>query len=225
MTTDILTHEFRNREFYFNNTKDAPALINEIFNDNYRVLQSKIEFGKGDVILDLGANEGMFSILLSKLFPLSRIIALEPVPRTYFQLMRNIGLNGCTNIEAYNFGVGKPNQFTAVLNVSKDFSGGSTSLCTYNPAHHDKTVVSLLSLDRVFENYKISRCKLLKMDIEGMEYEVLYPSTVLPLIDAMVIEVHYNHNLEFQGRRPDGLITWVGNRVRLIHVVFCQMAE
>lgn len=226
MTTDqILTHEFQSHKFYFNATPDAPALIAEIFGDNYHVIQSKLEFGAGDVILDLGANEGMFSILMSKLFPLARIIALEPVPRTYYQLMRNIGLNGATNLEAYNVGVGRPNQYTSTLNVSKDFSGGSTSLCAYNPDHHDKTEVSVMSLDEVFRMYNIERCKLLKVDVEGAEYEVLYPSTILPRVDNMVFECHYNRRLEFAGRRPDGLITWVGNRVKLIHVEMCQMAE
>jgi FkbM family methyltransferase len=225
MTDQIITHEFQSHKFYFNNTKDTPALIKEIFSDNYKVIESGLQFGAGDTILDLGANEGMFSILMSKLFPLARIISLEPVPRTFFQLVRNKGLNGCTNIEAYNVGVGKPGQHTSTLNVSKDFSGGSTSLCTYNPDHHYATEVSVMSLDEVFELYKIDRCKLLKMDIEGMEYEVLYPSTILPRVDNMVMECHYNRRLEYQGRRPDGLITWVGNKVRLIHVEICQMAE
>jgi FkbM family methyltransferase len=226
MTTDqIITHEFQSHKFYFNNTPDAPALIAEIFADNYHVLNSKMEFRPDDVILDLGANEGMFSILLSKLFPLTRIISLEPVPRTYFQLVRNIGLNACTNISAYNAGVGKPGQHTSTLNVSKDFSGGSTSLCEYNPDHHFATEVNVMSMDEIFQMYKIERCRLLKMDVEGVEYEVLYPCTILPLVDFMVFETHMNRKLEYAGRRMDGLINWVSNRTQLLHVELCKMAE
>lgn len=225
MSDQILTHEFRDQEFYFNDTKDAPALIQEIFADNYKVLEKNIEFSPGDIILDIGANEGMFSIMMAKLYPHALVIALEPVPRTYYQLMQNIGLNGCANIDSYNIGVGKPGQKTTMLNVSKDFSGGSTSLCEYNPDHHDKTEVGLISLDETFELYGIDRCRLLKMDIEGSEYDVLYPSTILPKVDYMVIEIHHNHRLEFLGRRVDGLVTWLSNRTNLVYVQLCGMAE
>lgn len=225
MTDQIITHEFQSHKFYFNATRDAPALIQEIFADNYKVLEKNIEFNPGDIILDIGANEGMFSIMMAKLYPHARVIALEPVPRTYYQLVRNIGLNGCMNIDSYNIGVGKPGQKTTMLNVSKDFSGGSTSLCEYNPDHHDKTEVSLLSLDEVFELYGIDRCRLLKCDCEGMCYDIFYLTKVLPKVDYMVIEIHINHKLEFKGRRPDGLITWLSNRTNLIHAQLCKMAE
>lgn len=225
MTDQILINEFHGQKFYFNDTKDAPALIKEIFSDNYKALEKNIEFKPGDVILDIGANEGMFSIMMAKLYPHAHVIALEPVPRTYYQLIRNIGLNGCTNIDPYNIGVGKPGQKTTMLNVSKDFSGGSTSMCEYNPDHHDKTEVGLISLDEAFELYGIDRCRLLKMDIEGAEYDALYPSTVLSRVDFMTFECHSNHRLEFLGRRMDGLVTWVSNKTQLIHVELVKMAE
>ena len=76
----MIEHDFRGHKFYFKETKDAPLLIQEIFADNYGVLAKGIEFRQGDVILDVGANEGLFSILMSKLYPQTRIIALEPVP-------------------------------------------------------------------------------------------------------------------------------------------------
>lgn len=225
MTDQIITHEFQSHKFYFNATRDAPALIQEIFADNYKVLEKNIEFNPGDIILDIGANEGMFSIMMAKLYPHARVIALEPVPRTYYQLVRNIGLNGCMNIDSYNIGVGKPGQKTTMLNVSKDFSGGSTSLCEYNPDHHDRIEVNLVSLDEAFGLYGIDRCRLAKIDAEGMEYEILYGATVLPRVDFMTMEIHNNHKLEFLGRRMDGLVTWVSNKTQLIHVDLCKMAE
>lgn len=221
---DILTHEFKGQKFYFQNTPTAQALINEIFSDNYEVLKNGIEFLPGDVILDLGACEGMFSVMLSKLFPKTRIIALEPVPSTYFILLKNIGLNGTTNIEPYNVGLGKGK---GELFVSKDLSntGGSSSLFTFDPESHIKVAVNLIPLDDVFDLYKIKRCKLLKMDIEGAEYDVLYGSTILPRVDFATMEIHANRRLDFQSRRPDALAVWVSHQTKLFHVDFCRMAE
>jgi hypothetical protein len=79
------------------------------------------------------------------------------------------------------------------------------------------------SLDFIFEGF--SRCRLMKMDIEGMEYETLYFTNVLSRVDYMTMEVHINSMLEYKGRRADGLITWVGGQTRLIHVNVCKMTE
>jgi len=225
MTDQVLTHEFRGQTFYFNDTPTAPTLIKEIFSDNYQVLEKGIEFKANDVILDIGACEGMFSIMMAKLFPMTRIIALEPVPQTYFQLVRNKGLNGCGNIEAFNVGIGKPGQHTVTMNVSKGFSGGSTVLCTFNPEEQYQVEVGLISLDDAFELYRIDRCRLLKSDIEGSEYDAFYGSTVLPRVDYMVIELHTNKRLEFMTRRMDAMATWLSNQTQLVHVDLCRMAE
>lgn len=207
----------------FLNTKTAPALVEEILADNYEVLKKGITFQPGDVILDLGANEGVFSILMARHFPETRILAYEPIPATYETLLRNIELNGCVNIEPFRLGVGRPGESQAVFNVSKDFSGGSTSVCRFNPQDHYTVTAPLASLDDIFGG--IQRCRLLKVDIEGMEYDALYAFTKLNLVDYMAIEVHTNSLLDYQGRRADGLITWLGNQVELIHVDLCRMTE
>ncbi len=224
---DILTNEFQGQKFYFNNTPTAQVLVNEIFSDNYEIFKNKLEFSPGDVILDMGACEGMFSIMLAKLFPKARVIAFEPVPQTYFLMLKNIGLNGTVNIETYNIGLGKKGQKTAEIYISKDLSntGGSSSLFTFNPESHIKETVGVISLDDVFDLYGIDRCHLLKMDIEGSEYDVLYGSSVLPRVDFATMEIHINHRLEFQSRRPDALAVWVAHQTKLLHVDFCRMAE
>ena len=73
--------------------------------------------------------------------------------------------------------------------------------------------------------YKIDRCRILKIDIEGAEYDVLYPSTILPRVDFIVAEFHWNSRLDFQTRRPAGLITWCNNQCKVIHVDVIRMAE
>jgi FkbM family methyltransferase len=227
MSQPIIEHEFRGVKFLFAATPTAPALINEIFSDNYEVLSKKIEFGAGDIVLDLGANEGIFSIFIAKLFPQVRVVALEPVPRTFFNMIRNISLNGCQNIQAYNVGVGKPGLSKIQMFASQDGtnSGGSSAMFTFRDDWHIKQDVNLISLDDAFELYKIDRCRLLKIDIEGMEYDVLYGSTKLPLVDYMTAEFHMNRRLEFQSRRLDALAIWCHNQTNLIHVDACRMAE
>lgn len=226
MTMPILEYTLNGRKLFFANTPTAPALVKEIFGDNYEIVKKKVQIGKDEVILDVGANEGMFTILMAALFPEARIIALEPVPRTYFQLVRNLGLNGFKNVSAYNVGLGGPGHHTATMNVSKIFSGGSTEKCTFVPEDHYQVEVGLISLAEAFTLYGIEKCRLMKMDIEGMEYDVLYPAEEqIKKTQSMVIEIHMNRKLDFESRRPDGLANWLANRTELIHVDVCKMAE
>lgn len=221
----IIVHKFREREFYFNETPAMATLIKEIFSDNYKVLEKNLQFFPGDIVLDIGANEGVFSIFMSKLFPQTRIFAYEPVPSTYFSMVRNIGLNACVNITPFMCGVGKPGQDMAMIHMAPGWSGGASIKDTFNPKEHVQMPVVLVTLDSIFGTNKIERCRLLKMDIEGAEYDALYNTCVLPKVEEMVGEFHINSRLEFETRRIDGLVNWVKNQTNLVHVEYCRMNE
>ncbi|MFA5346532.1 MAG: FkbM family methyltransferase [Methanoregula sp.] len=219
----MIEHTYQGFKFYFHETPTAPALINEIFSDNYKVLEKGLVFHDRDVILDIGANEGMFSIMMARLFPHTRVIALEPVPRTFYQMIRNIGLNGM-NITALNIGVGAERGIQNLI-VSKQFSGGSTGFCTFDPETQIKAEVDIYKLDDVFSMIGVDRVRLMKMDIEGGEHETLYPCTVLGRVDCMVGKFHINRRLAEQGYSIDGLAKWVSERTELVHYESCYMAE
>jgi FkbM family methyltransferase len=225
MTQPLLEHEFQGHTFYFNDTFMAKDLIKEIFSDNYKVLEGKVEFSPGDVILDVGACEGMFSIMMAKLFPHARIIAIEPVPRTYYHMVRNIGLNGCTNIEPLNVGLGKEIGTKTMFVGLKGDSGGSSSEMTFNPEWHEKVEVEIIGMDDLFESQNIDRVRLLKMDVEGMEYDILYNTSMLERVDYFTEELHINARLDYDSRRIDGLANWIANRTKIIHIEPCRMSE
>jgi hypothetical protein len=68
------------------------------------------------------------------------------------------------------------------------------------------------------------KVKLLKMDIEGMEYEVLN-GTNLNKIEYMVAEFHKNKRLKDQvGKLPE-LIKWINTQTNLLYWELCEMAE
>lgn len=223
---DLITHEFKDQSFKFIQTVTAKDLIDEIFSDNYKILEKNIKFNDGDIIVDLGACEGMFSIMMSKLFPQTKIISLEPVPSTYYNLVKNIELNECKNIDAVNLGVGKyEDDFMSVVVNKSGHAGGSTSFCTFNPDIHEKTTINIISLDELFDIHDIKKCKLLKIDVEGAEYDALYNSSILYRVENLVGELHVNTRLQYESRRPDGLANWLNNQTNVIHLEICKMAE
>jgi FkbM family methyltransferase len=209
--------------YYFNDTPTIGLLVDEIFNDSYKIFAMNLEFRPGDIVLDIGANEGVFSIMLAKLYPYIKVVAVEPVQRTFFQLMRNIGLNGITNIEPLCVGVGAaPGQIDMI--VSNEMSGGSSGAQKeLNLASEHVEKVEIVTLDSLLARHE--RVRLLKMDIEGMEYEALYPSQELSRVDNFVGEFHMNKSLHDQGRDMEQLAAFLGARTYLLYFTRCQMAE
>lgn len=211
------------KTYYFNDTPTIGLLVDEIFNDNYRIFAMKLELHPGDIVLDIGANEGVFSIMLAKLYPDIRVVAVEPVQRTFFQLMRNIGLNGVTNIETLNVGVGAERGQVDMI-VSNEMSGGSSAAQReLHPEHEHVEKVDIVTLDSILSRYE--RVRLLKMDIEGMEYEALYPSNELSRVDNFVGELHINKSLHEQGRDMEQLAAFIGGRTYLLYFNRCRMAD
>jgi FkbM family methyltransferase len=225
---ELVKHTFQSIDFYFNSTPTLPFLLPEIFGDNYHVLRDKLEFSAGDVVIDLGANEGIFSILLAKLFPQVQVLAFEPVPRTFKILLSNISLNHCANIKPINLGSAGIHT-SATMILSKEQSGGSSTLIRFNPIDHVQEDVILDSFDNILANYlplvHATRVKLLKIDIEGGEYETLFLCTKLNLIDNVVGEFHMNNEIMRKKYMIPTLIEYLRSKTNLLHFETCRMAD
>ena len=118
----------------------------------------------GDIAVDVGANIGEVSILLSQgAGPTGRVFAFEPNPRIYRYLRGNLALNHCDNVTPANLAVGAA---AGTLRMSDDkrddmnrvIDGGEIAVtCTTLDAH-------LPPLERI---------AFLKIDVEGSELRVL----------------------------------------------------
>ena len=176
----------------------------EILDDDYKLRQ--IDFSPGDVVVDIGANIGIIALYLAKKHPGIRIIAIEPVPTTFRHLRENVGLNGVRNITALNCAVTKDGRDLTMI-VNPGHSGGSTGHLRNlkQPGHYNLTVASR-TLDSIFDEYVTDRCRLLKVDCEGAEYEILHGARCLRRVDHLGIEIHHNQYLASQGHTPEGLL-------------------
>lgn len=130
---------------------------------------------EGDVFIDVGANIGYYSILASRIVGQSgRVIAIEAFPDTAKQLRKNANVNGITNIEVKQAAVwsesGKKLRFKFEKGIwwpIGDKSGNALG---------SKNEVELLTtkIDDLMENFKdVNIIKVMKLDIEGAEYEAL----------------------------------------------------
>jgi FkbM family methyltransferase len=179
-----------------------------------------IEFRRNDVVIDVGANIGIVALYLAKKHPDIHIVAMEPVPTTFSHLQENIVLNRVGNITPLNCAVTRDGRDLRMI-VHPGHSGGSTGHIRElkQPGHYNLTVRSR-TLDAIFADYVQDRCRLLKIDCEGAEYEVLSSTRSLDRVDHLGIELHHNQFLRSQGFTPEGLLRHVMRSIPPEHVFY-----
>jgi len=119
-------------------------------------------------VIDIGANNGYFALLASKLVGTEgKVWAFEPEQRNFDDLIENINLNNSGNIIPINKAVGNKDG-RAIMYVS-DVEPGECSLFQCYPSNRNEVGVEITKLDSVF-NGKVD---IIKSDTEGNELGVL----------------------------------------------------
>jgi FkbM family methyltransferase len=121
----------------------------------------------GTLVLEIGANIGTHTVLLAELVGRKgRVIAIEPQRGVFQLLCANLALNGIGNTLAIHAGAGRNPGSIEVPNIdySKEGNFGGLAL---GSAKGEK--VRLLTVDEL----ALKVCHLIKIDVEGMESEVI----------------------------------------------------
>ena len=163
---------------------DLMALTNVWMINEYDV--EDFEINTNDTVIDIGAHIGLFSLLVSQLCKTGKILSFEPVSENFDLLVSNLKLNHIKNILPFNMAVSK-NSGRLDLFLNNDQSAHSIFSKSSESISAEST-----SLQKIFDENKISSCKLLKLDCEGAEYQIIdsLPSEYLDKIQNIVMEYH-----------------------------------
>ena len=176
-------------------------VFRELMADHYQLLRRSVP--DGGHILDLGANVGIVSLFMAKLFPHATVYAYEPLPINYANLLKNIEINDVANVVPVNAAVTADGR-DLTMRFNFDNLGGSSAV-TGVPPYNEVKAVSV-TLPEIFAKHSIDRCALLKMDIEGAEHEVLATNQeLLARVDFLAMEAHFSQGLRAQGHNADTL--------------------
>ena len=163
--------DFKFYDFIFSKAVEYISMEMDSYNFN------SINFKDGDVVIDIGGNIGMVSIYLAKKYPFLKIYAFEPVKQNYENFITNIELNNIDNdiIKVFNLAITKDRR-EVILTTPINNSGGSNiyDFRISNEILNNNSIAKSITFDDIFANNNISKCKLLKIDCEGAEYEILY---------------------------------------------------
>lgn len=166
----------------FNNlrlTTHGPLLYNR--NDTYvgRSVELFGEYGHEEaeflltlvtpesIVIEVGANIGTHTVRLARVA--KEVIAFEPQRFCFYLLCANIALNQLVNARAHQVALGDHASLAPMplLDPRCENNFGGVEMGEKGAGVHER--VTMLPLD----DMKTRRCDLLKIDVEGMEYEVL----------------------------------------------------
>jgi FkbM family methyltransferase len=166
----------------------------------------------GMTVIDIGAHIGYYTLLFAKCVgPAGRVVAFEPLPANVGLLRRNIELNQLHSVEIFPQAVFSHIGEVIVTIPDDSRNSGDASACYVRGAQ--QLSVPAITLDS-FCASKSFRPDIIKMDVEGAEYDVLLGTqqTITMCHPKMLIELHH-----FDGDRSShpvpGLLSSWGYRV------------
>ncbi len=127
-----------------------------------------------DVVIDIGANTGIYSLIAKSLNPAARIYAFEPVKRVFEKLEFNNQLNDY-DINCYESAASDSDgtatiydtatEHTYSVTVGKNMHASDVSVIP--------TTIETVRLDTMIERLQIPKIDLIKLDVETYEAEVI----------------------------------------------------
>ena len=146
-----------------------------------------------DTVLDIGANIGMVTVLLSDLVGNEgRVLSFEPNPVLCNDLEETIQRNKLSNVIFFPIALG-PKVTHIELSVPRGNAGAGSLVRNKNNNHCDTHMVEVRPLDHICEDKKITSIRLIKIDVEGFESDVfLGAEKILSIIkpDSILFELN-----------------------------------
>ena len=141
----------------------------------------------GDVVIDAGANIGLFAIYIARQNRQCRVAALEPFAENFEYLQANVERAGLTNVTCHRFALG------AAAGTGEMQAVGDRSLDhVLRVAAQGANGFPVIPLSEIFALAGADTIDFLKVDIEGSERDVFAAATpeVLGRFKRIAMEYH-----------------------------------
>lgn len=151
------------------------AIVKHKKSFEYDTLEKYINFLTPDsIVLDIGANIGLYSLLGSKfLTGKGTIYAIEPTTKTYSFLKKNISLNDIKNVIPFKLAFSNKKSLVSMTPPQKalnnNFQDSFNQIQSVTGLENKSDIIETSLLDDFINEQNISKVDLIKIDVEGAE--------------------------------------------------------
>ena len=147
---------------------------------------------KGMNVVDIGANIGVYTVLAAeKVGENGKVVAIEPEPKNYKQLLENIKLNNFQNVIPKNIAL-TDHEGLEKLYLSSSFAGHSL---VFHEDEDSYINIPVTTIDKLVDELNIKRIDIIKIDTEGAEMPILKGAEKTlksnPNVKIFVASYHY----------------------------------
>jgi FkbM family methyltransferase len=128
----------------------------------------------GPVVVDVGANVGVFSLWAARCLSAEHVVAIEPSPRMAGALRANLERNDVEQVTVLEVALGGERRDGVLYRRGAEVMDTLFQQDNYGSHFESAGNVKIVTLEDVFAMFEIDRCDLLKLDCEGAEYEILF---------------------------------------------------
>ena len=193
---------FKNVKLYINIKDPQDKIVfykNGYEEKQINFLSEWIKKNKANIFIDIGANFGVYSLRISKLFRMLKVIAFEPVLSTFNKLRMNIKINNLEKrIITHNVGLSNTNGLKKMVALKRrnyiqsggfSFNVPKGKLSNEIITQYHKSIIG----DKIlkFKKKKI----VIKIDVEGYENKVLLGIKNLLKNNKIILQIEiFNNN-------------------------------
>jgi FkbM family methyltransferase len=147
-------------------------------------------------VWDIGANIGAASLYFSDRFPQAEIHCFEPIPENYAMIVRNIP--GLDRIRPHEFALGAKEGTFEIRPSESPLNLGGFSFHDTGTVKEQGQNVNVRTPQAIIEDGTAPPPELIKIDVEGAEYDILtaFESRVLERVGWITGELHGNRSFE-----------------------------
>ena len=149
----------------------------------------------GMIAYDIGANVGFTAMLAARqVGPTGRVVCFEPLAEPAAQITHNARLNGFSFVDVHQVALAS-SEGDAEFFVSKESTWGRLSQAGPAPQQNGVILVPTRTLDAYAASQGLPPPQFIKMDVEGVEAEVITGGKQLLAAarPVMVIELHHTY--------------------------------
>jgi FkbM family methyltransferase len=159
--------------------------------------------GPASHIVDVGANQGIYTLSISRQAGDGKVFAFEPDPKLFAALKGNVERNRAQNVVLFN--AAAASRPSKLLLRPGSLNRGDNRIVQSGNGSTDAIEVTAVPLDGVIPDHRVD---LMKIDVQGFEFDVLQGA--VQIIQAnptlLILFEFWPHGLKLAGASPEEIL-------------------